>query len=108
MKALYSNQVESSQLNRTLLPFPSRLVHDFLDRRQQVFQDAARAEMDLGVHLHARQQRETRAIALDVTAVQRHQHPVEQRRTHGFAFCQGARGVAGDARIRADPAQSKY
>jgi len=35
------------------LPFPPRLVGDLLDWRQEVFEDAARAEVDISVDLHA-------------------------------------------------------
>ena len=35
------------------LPLPPRLVGDFLDRRQEILEDAPRAEVDLGVDLHA-------------------------------------------------------
>ena len=35
------------------LPLPPRLVGDFLDRRQEILEDAPRAEVDLGVDAHA-------------------------------------------------------
>ena len=35
------------------LPLPPRLVGDLLHRREEIFEDAASAEMDLSVDLHA-------------------------------------------------------
>ena len=40
-------------LKPELLPLPPRLVGDLLHRRQEIFEDAARAEVDLGTDLHA-------------------------------------------------------
>jgi hypothetical protein len=40
---------------RTLVisAFPPRLVRDLLHRREEILEDAPRAEVDLGVDLHA-------------------------------------------------------
>jgi len=42
------------------LPLPPRLVGDLLDWREEILEDAAGAEMDLGADLHARARRNTK------------------------------------------------
>ena len=43
---------------------------DLLDRREEIFEDAPRAEVDLGVDLHAGDEAQLPALALEVAAAQ--------------------------------------
>ena len=49
---------------------PPRLVGDILDRREEILDDAARAEVNLGVDLHAGDEAQSPALALEVAGAQ--------------------------------------
>ena len=50
------------------LPLPPRLVGDLLHRREEILKDAARAEVDLGIDLHAGDEAQLPALAFEVAA----------------------------------------
>ena len=62
--------MQSSSGNLIDLPLPPGLVGDLLDRRQEILQDGPRAEVDLGVNLHAGDEAQLPALALEVVAAQ--------------------------------------
>lgn len=59
-----------SRYDNALLPLPPRLVGDLLHWREEIFEDAARAEVDLGVDLHAGNEAKLPAMALEAAAAQ--------------------------------------
>ncbi len=67
-------------------PLPPRLMKRLLHRREQVFHDAARAEVDLGGHLHARRQRKRLAVGNELLRIEFDQRPVDQALAGRIAF----------------------
>jgi len=52
------------------LPLPPRLVGDLLHRREEIFEDRARTEVDLGVDQHAGRELQATALAYNVPPVE--------------------------------------
>jgi hypothetical protein len=52
-KQVEGRNADTLLCNKESLPLPPGLVGDLLNWRQEILQDAPRAEMDLGVDLHA-------------------------------------------------------
>ncbi|OGW69207.1 MAG: hypothetical protein A3A88_06795 [Nitrospirae bacterium RIFCSPLOWO2_01_FULL_62_17] len=52
------------------LPLPSGLGGDLLDWREEIFENAARAEVDLRADLHAGDETKLPALALEIVAAQ--------------------------------------
>ena len=61
---------ERTGLDESCLSLPPGLVGDLLDRREEILQDAPRAEVDLGVDLHAGDKAQLPALALEVATAQ--------------------------------------
>jgi hypothetical protein len=57
-------------LSNQSLPLPPRILDDLPDRRQEILKDAASAEVDLGVDLHAGDKAQLPALAFEVAAAQ--------------------------------------
>jgi len=56
--------------NHMKLALPPGLAGDLLDRRQEILRDGPRAKVDLGVDLHAGDEAQLPALALEVAAAQ--------------------------------------
>ena len=58
------------------LPLLPGLVGDLLDRREEIFKDAASAEVDLRAHLHAGDEAQLPALTFEVAAAEVNQRAV--------------------------------
>ena len=66
---LFGQIVKSKRsTGKSVSAFPPRLVGDFLNRREQVLETRARAEVDLGAHLHAGKEAQRPAVTFELSA----------------------------------------
>ena len=63
------NGVRRLLLHSRALPLPPRFVGDLLNRREEILEDAPRAEVDFGIDLHAWDEPQLPALAFEVAAV---------------------------------------